>query len=70
MREISIASTWGESRTSCICRQVIDSVKIISEILKLYMHVFGRRGSMCLNGEDSSEEDLTDTLYSEIDYII
>ncbi|XP_062285371.1 dickkopf-related protein 3a [Scomber scombrus] len=28
------------------------------------------RGSMCLRGEDSSEEDLTDTLYSEIDYII
>ncbi|XP_040893654.1 dickkopf-related protein 3a [Toxotes jaculatrix] len=28
------------------------------------------RGSMCLKGEDSSEEDLTDTLYSEIDYII
>lgn len=29
-----------------------------------------RRGSMCLKGEDSSEEDLTDSLYSEIDYII
>ncbi|XP_069030235.1 dickkopf-related protein 3a [Embiotoca jacksoni] len=28
------------------------------------------RGSMCLKGEDSSEEDLTDNLYSEIDYII
>ncbi|KAI3377914.1 hypothetical protein L3Q82_009043, partial [Scortum barcoo] len=28
------------------------------------------RGSMCLKGEDSSEEDMTDTLYSEIDYII
>uniref|UniRef100_A0A3Q3K7V6 Dickkopf N-terminal cysteine-rich domain-containing protein n=1 Tax=Monopterus albus TaxID=43700 RepID=A0A3Q3K7V6_MONAL len=28
------------------------------------------RGSMCLKGEDSSEEDLTDTLYSEIDYVI
>ncbi|XP_068598250.1 dickkopf-related protein 3a [Brachionichthys hirsutus] len=28
------------------------------------------RGSMCLKGEDKSEEDLTDTLYSEIDYII
>ncbi|XP_029354330.1 dickkopf-related protein 3a [Echeneis naucrates] len=28
------------------------------------------RGSMCLKVEDSSEEDLTDTLYSEIDYII
>uniref|UniRef100_A0A3Q0RAG6 Dickkopf WNT signaling pathway inhibitor 3a n=1 Tax=Amphilophus citrinellus TaxID=61819 RepID=A0A3Q0RAG6_AMPCI len=28
------------------------------------------RGSMCLKGEDSSEEDLTDTLYSEIDYIL
>ncbi|XP_022059030.1 dickkopf-related protein 3a [Acanthochromis polyacanthus] len=28
------------------------------------------RGSMCLKGEDSSEEDLTDSLYSEIDYII
>lgn len=29
-----------------------------------------RRGSMCLKGEDSSEEDQTDSLYSEIDYII
>lgn len=29
-----------------------------------------RRGSMCLKGEDSSEEDMTDTLYSEIDYIL
>ncbi|XP_018543092.1 dickkopf-related protein 3a [Lates calcarifer] len=28
------------------------------------------RGSMCLKGEDSSEEDLTDELYSEIDYIL
>ncbi|XP_067352615.1 dickkopf-related protein 3a isoform X2 [Channa argus] len=28
------------------------------------------RGSMCLKGKDSSEEELTDTLYSEIDYII
>ncbi|XP_068168320.1 dickkopf-related protein 3a [Antennarius striatus] len=28
------------------------------------------RGSMCLKGEDQSEEDLTDTLYSEIDYIL
>ncbi|KAM7406114.1 hypothetical protein PAMP_000513 [Pampus punctatissimus] len=28
------------------------------------------RGSMCLKGEDSSEEDMTDILYSEIDYII
>uniref|UniRef100_A0A673CPF5 Dickkopf WNT signaling pathway inhibitor 3a n=1 Tax=Sphaeramia orbicularis TaxID=375764 RepID=A0A673CPF5_9TELE len=28
------------------------------------------RGSMCLKGADSSEEDMTDTLYSEIDYII
>ncbi|XP_061599222.1 dickkopf-related protein 3a [Cololabis saira] len=28
------------------------------------------RGSMCLQGEDSSEEDLTDSLYSEIDYIL
>ncbi|XP_035010843.1 dickkopf-related protein 3a [Hippoglossus stenolepis] len=28
------------------------------------------RGSMCLKGEDSSEEDMADTLYSEIDYII
>ncbi|KAF1392840.1 hypothetical protein PFLUV_G00032220 [Perca fluviatilis] len=28
------------------------------------------RGSMCLKGEDSSEEDQTDSLYSEIDYII
>ncbi|KAF7662060.1 hypothetical protein LDENG_00247460 [Lucifuga dentata] len=28
------------------------------------------RGSMCLKGQDSSEEDLTDSLYSEIDYII
>ncbi|XP_068452077.1 dickkopf-related protein 3a [Clinocottus analis] len=28
------------------------------------------RGSMCLKVEDSQEEDLTDSLYSEIDYII
>ncbi|KAK2854023.1 hypothetical protein Q5P01_006684 [Channa striata] len=28
------------------------------------------RGSLCLKGKDSSEEELTDTLYSEIDYII
>ncbi|XP_029701562.1 dickkopf-related protein 3a isoform X2 [Takifugu rubripes] len=28
------------------------------------------RGSMCLKEEDSSEEDLADSLYSEIDYII
>lgn len=28
------------------------------------------RGSMCLKGEDSSEEDMTDHLYSDIDYII
>ncbi|XP_008335238.2 dickkopf-related protein 3a isoform X2 [Cynoglossus semilaevis] len=28
------------------------------------------RGSMCLRGEGSSEEELEDTLYSEIDYII
>ncbi|CAL1604114.1 unnamed protein product [Knipowitschia caucasica] len=28
------------------------------------------RGSMCLKGEDSSEEDITDNLYSEIDYVI
>ncbi|CAB1339447.1 unnamed protein product [Coregonus sp. 'balchen'] len=28
------------------------------------------RGSLCLKGENSSEEDLTDTLYSEIDYIV
>lgn len=28
------------------------------------------RGSMCLKREDSSEEDMADNLYSEIDYII
>ncbi|XP_038154619.1 dickkopf-related protein 3a [Cyprinodon tularosa] len=28
------------------------------------------RGSMCLKAEDSSEEELTDSLYSEIDYIL
>ncbi|KAK7913122.1 hypothetical protein WMY93_013333 [Mugilogobius chulae] len=28
------------------------------------------RGAMCLKGEDSSEEDMTDDLYSEIDYVI
>ncbi|XP_010879212.1 dickkopf-related protein 3a isoform X2 [Esox lucius] len=28
------------------------------------------RGSMCLKEQNSSEEDLTDTLYSEIDYIV
>lgn len=28
------------------------------------------RGSMCLKAEDSSEEDMADNLYSEIDYII
>ncbi|XP_076012163.1 dickkopf-related protein 3a [Genypterus blacodes] len=28
------------------------------------------RGSMCLKREDGSEEDMTDSLYSEIDYII
>ncbi|XP_034046563.1 dickkopf-related protein 3a [Thalassophryne amazonica] len=28
------------------------------------------RGSMCLKGDDSSEEDLADSLYSDIDYII
>ncbi|XP_017562719.1 dickkopf-related protein 3a isoform X2 [Pygocentrus nattereri] len=28
------------------------------------------RGSLCLKGQSSSEEDLTDTLYSEIDYIV
>ncbi|XP_028812554.1 dickkopf-related protein 3a [Denticeps clupeoides] len=28
------------------------------------------RGSLCLNGQTSSEEDLADTLYSEIDYIV
>ncbi|XP_026234318.1 dickkopf-related protein 3a isoform X1 [Anabas testudineus] len=28
------------------------------------------RGSMCLEGKDSSEEELADTLYSGIDYII
>ncbi|XP_066504150.1 dickkopf-related protein 3a isoform X1 [Hoplias malabaricus] len=28
------------------------------------------RGSFCLKGQSSSEEDLTDTLYSEIDYIV
>ncbi|XP_071371950.1 dickkopf-related protein 3a [Centroberyx affinis] len=28
------------------------------------------RGSLCLKGQDSSEEDLTDSLYSEIDYIV
>ncbi|XP_056881013.1 dickkopf-related protein 3a [Takifugu flavidus] len=28
------------------------------------------RGSMCLKEEDSSEEDLADSLYSDIDYII
>ncbi|XP_041917270.1 dickkopf-related protein 3a [Alosa pseudoharengus] len=28
------------------------------------------RGSMCLQPQNSSEEELTDTLYSEIDYII
>uniref|UniRef100_A0A8C6SQT9 Dickkopf WNT signaling pathway inhibitor 3a n=1 Tax=Neogobius melanostomus TaxID=47308 RepID=A0A8C6SQT9_9GOBI len=28
------------------------------------------RGSMCLKAEDSSEEDMEDNLYSEIDYII
>lgn len=38
--------------------------------LKYYAHVFRRRGSMCLKVEDESEEDLTDSLYSEIDYII
>ncbi|KAF0043190.1 dickkopf-related protein 3a isoform X1 [Scophthalmus maximus] len=35
----------------------------------LHCHHLGR-GSMCLKGDNSSEEDLTDTLYSEIDYII
>lgn len=55
---------------SAECRWVNDSVKMKSKILKLYMRVFDRRGSMCLKGEDSSEEDLTDSLYSEIDYII
>ncbi|CAL8353355.1 unnamed protein product [Merluccius merluccius] len=28
------------------------------------------RGSLCLKGQQSSEEDLADTLYSEIDYIV
>ncbi|XP_072516807.1 dickkopf-related protein 3a isoform X1 [Salminus brasiliensis] len=28
------------------------------------------RGSLCLKGQSSSEEDLTDALYSEIDYIV
>ncbi|XP_036442213.1 dickkopf-related protein 3a [Colossoma macropomum] len=28
------------------------------------------RGSLCLKGQSSSEEDLSDTLYSEIDYIV
>ncbi|XP_076879782.1 dickkopf-related protein 3a isoform X2 [Brachyhypopomus gauderio] len=28
------------------------------------------RGSLCLKGQSSSEEELTDTLYSEIDYIV
>ncbi|KAL1007231.1 hypothetical protein UPYG_G00083770 [Umbra pygmaea] len=28
------------------------------------------QGAMCLKGQNSSEEDLTDTLYSEIDYIV
>lgn len=28
------------------------------------------RGSMCLRMEDESEEELADSLYSEIDYII
>lgn len=28
------------------------------------------RGSMCLKGQNSSEENLTDTLYSEIDYVV
>lgn len=28
------------------------------------------RGALCLKGQSSSEEDMTDTLYSEIDYII
>uniref|UniRef100_A0A1A8CW64 Dickkopf homolog 3a n=1 Tax=Nothobranchius kadleci TaxID=1051664 RepID=A0A1A8CW64_NOTKA len=28
------------------------------------------RGSMCLKGDDSSEEDMTDSLYSEIDYVL
>ncbi|KAM3877023.1 dickkopf-related protein 3a [Diretmus argenteus] len=28
------------------------------------------RGSLCLKGQDSSEEDLTDSFYSEIDYIV
>ncbi|XP_035642864.1 dickkopf-related protein 3a isoform X1 [Oncorhynchus keta] len=28
------------------------------------------RGSLCLKRQNSSEEDLTDTLYSEIDYIV
>uniref|UniRef100_A0A8C6VW10 Dickkopf WNT signaling pathway inhibitor 3a n=1 Tax=Nothobranchius furzeri TaxID=105023 RepID=A0A8C6VW10_NOTFU len=29
-----------------------------------------RRGSMCLKGDESSEEDMTDSLYSEIDYVL
>ncbi|KAM6980635.1 dickkopf-related protein 3a [Aplochiton taeniatus] len=28
------------------------------------------RGSLCQKGQNSSEEDLTDTLYSEIDYVV
>lgn len=32
--------------------------------------LFVRRGALCLKSQNSSEEELADTLYSEIDYII
>lgn len=57
---ICSASTWGESSSEDWINLVM-----VSEI-----HLSpNRRGSMCLK-EDSSEEDLADSLYSEIDYII
>lgn len=40
---------------------------LLSSNKRVFFFLLDRRGSMCLKGQNSSEED---TLYSEIDYIV
>lgn len=42
----------------------------VCAVSTLFCMFANSRGSMCLKMEDESEEQLADSLYSEIDYII
>ncbi len=45
-------------------------ITVVFLVHEIMVPLFIRRGALCLKSQNSSEEELTDTLYSEIDYIV